>query len=96
MIKNIYQLRNLTTNKIIPPVNIQRLQLFYVDEIDDDAKVIANKDSDSFIIERVISHSPPKPKRVTELCFRIKWNPDLKINKVVCCFEIHNIHSSSS
>ena len=97
--KNTYQIRNLTTNKMVPPVNIQRLQPFYVNEIEDDPKVIANKDSDSFIIERVISHAPAKPTRVTELCFRIKWlgwddedsnttecwlgNPDLKINKVV-------------
>jgi transposase InsO family protein len=97
--KNTYQIQNLTNNIIIPSVNIQRLQPFYVNEVEDDPRDISNKDSDSFIIERVISHSPPKPTRVTELCFRIKWlgwndensnttecwlaNPDLKINKVV-------------
>jgi hypothetical protein len=97
--KNTYQIQNLTTNKIIPSVNIQRLQPFYVNEVTDNPRDISNKDSDSFIIEKVISHSPLKPKRVTELCFRIKWlgwddedsnttecwmvNPDLKINKVV-------------
>ncbi len=97
--RNTYQIQNLTTNKVIPSVNIQRLQPFYVNEVEDDPKDIANRDSDSFIIERVISHSPPKPSRVTELCFRVKWlgydndddnttecwmgNPDLKINKVI-------------
>ena len=106
--KNTYQIQNLTSNKVIPSVNIQRLQPFYVNEVEDNPKDIANRDSDSFIIERIISHSPPKPSRVSELCFRVKWlgydndednttecwmvNPDLKINKVVLRYMISIPH----
>jgi hypothetical protein len=67
-----YNLRDLVTNKTIQ-AHVTRLREYNLDEDNVDPRQIANKDQESWDIEKIIAHRGDPTRSRNQLYFRVRW-----------------------
>lgn len=67
-----YQLRDLVSNRTIE-AHVTRLRQYNVDEDNIDPRLIANKDQQSWDIEKIITHRGDPSRSRNQLYFRVRW-----------------------
>ena len=68
-----YALLNPATGKVKPSVHAQRLRIFKYDKEHTDPSVVALKDQQLHLVERVLAHRGKASGRRKDLSFHIQW-----------------------